>query len=182
MMARGLPIVYVLAHTSLFCVEYWEWDCIEDTYTLTQALGILDVAFTPGLIFAIWINIASLLTSKRKCLFIPASAAILVFSSYPKLRDVGWRHGVETFVRFALSLLMGAHLKFKNMIVWWQVVLFSVMVTICGVLEIYFFCHMDLGVYTGRRINIEARWLSCGKKTQNTPNNSEEESGNRQES
>jgi len=79
------------------------------------------------------------------------SAAILVIASYPKLRDGCWKYGVETFIRFGISIGFAFELFSRTHISMWQIVTFSSLTFLSGGAQIFVFSKMRSGKYEGPR-------------------------------
>jgi len=151
MVSRSLPIIYLIAHLKFFD---WRYEFQLDT----RDLGCILVLgyFLVGLIFVYSFQCGKKFKFQH-ILEIPALAVMLMFTSHPKLCNVGWKSGVETFVRFSISLWLASWLHVKNIINLRQLWSFSILTIISGCLQIYFFLRVKEGHYIGYRIRSEMK-------------------------
>jgi len=160
MVGRSLPLIYLVAHCDLFS---YRWLVHVDSYIRWPVIDHYD--FWLILFLGYWlVGLIFLYTYRygknsnfRKIFELPALALMLMFTSHPKLRNVGWMSGVETFVRFLISLLLAIQFYFKYVINLWQLQLFSILTIISGCLQMYFFFRVKAGHYKGYRVCVEER-------------------------
>jgi len=159
MMARSLPIIYLIANSKTFEYKTYKTLCAGERECNLRFVDEWVVAiiilgyFVLGYIFLLTLQHCKKLTGFR-ILKIAAFAVMLLFTSHPKLSNVGvgWKLGVETFIRFSISIGLAIYLRSRNIIEIWQVLLFSALTFFSGCLQIYLFCRVTAGHYKGCRI------------------------------
>jgi len=156
MVVRTLPIIYETVFSTIFEMKHtWFYSGDYDRWSLVDVwvpVMIIAVYIAVGCVFFVLTLQHGKTRTVLRILKIVALAVMLSFTSHPKLSNVGWKSGVETFIRFSISIILAIHLHSRNIIELWQVCLFSTLTILCGCLQIYFFSRVNDGHYEGYRI------------------------------